>query len=178
VFPASRLTPPASRSPGFTLIELLVVVVIVGITLSLVVVNFARDDKRVLSDEAQRLGLLLEHAHDEAVASSHLLAWSADDKGYRFAVASGPDDWALLATDDVFHPRAWAHGVSYGGVHTVQDTAGAAARQITFSPSGFNAPFEMTLSLGNTYALIAGDALGRIAIRLADANPGAYRFGS
>jgi general secretion pathway protein H len=173
---ASRPSPPASHT-GFTLIELLVVVVIVGITLSLVVVNFGRDDKRVLADEAQRLSLLLEHAHDEAVASSHALAWSADNQGYRFTVANGPNDWTLLSTDDVFHPRAWARGVSYGGVHTVQNTAGAPARQITFSPSGFNAPFEMTLSVGNTYALIAGDALGRIAIKFSDANPSAYRFG-
>ena len=82
---------------GFTLVEVLVIVVIVGITLSLVVVNFGRDDKRVLADEAQRLGLLLEHAHDEAVASSRLLSWAADAKGYQFAVATGPDTWMLLS---------------------------------------------------------------------------------
>jgi len=164
---------------GFTLVEILVVVVIVGITLSLVVVNFARDDKRVLADEAQRLALLLEHAHDEAIASSHLLSWAADAQGYRFAVATGPDTWTQLGGDEIFHAREWTRGVNFGGVRTMQDaTTPAWAARLDFSPSGFNAPFEMQLSLGNSYALIAGDPLGRIAIKYADAAPGAYRFGS
>jgi general secretion pathway protein H len=164
---------------GFTLIEVLVVVVIVGITLSLVVVNFARDDKRVLADEAQRLSLLLEHAHDEAVASSHQLSWAADAKGYRFAVATGPDTWTLLSTDDIFRPRDWTRGVSFGGVRTLQGPGGPAdAARLDFSPSGFNAPFEMRLAVGDRYALIAGDPLGRIAITYAETTPGAYRFGS
>src|ERR1700678_3483919 len=110
-------------SSGFTLVELLVVVVIISITLTLVVVNFRPDDKRVLSYEAQRVGLLLEHAHDEAVTSSQRLAWVADDKGYRFAVATGPDAWKELAGDDIFHARQWSSGVSFGGVRLPQNAA-------------------------------------------------------
>jgi len=164
---------------GFTLVEVLVVVVIVGITLSPVVVNFGRDDKRVLADEAQRLALLLEHAHDEAVASSNQLSWAADAQGYRFAVATGPDSWTPLTTDEIFRPREWTHGVSFGGVRTMQNpTSPVWAPRLDFSPSGFNAPFEMQLALGSRYAQISGDPLGRIVIKYAEAAPGAYRFGS
>jgi general secretion pathway protein H len=164
---------------GFTLIEVLVIVVIVGITLSLVVVNFGRDDKRVLADEAQRLALLLEHAHDEAVASSNQLSWAADAQGYRFAVATGPDTWTMLTTDEIFRPREWTNGVNFGGVRTMQNaTSPVWTPRLDFSPSGFNAPFELQLALGNRFAVIAGDPLGRIVIKYAEAAPGAYRFGS
>lgn len=173
--------PSASRfaARGFTLIEVMVVVIIIGITAALVVVNFARDDRRVLADEAQRLGLLLEHAHDEAVASSQMLAWAADAKGYRFAVASGPDAWTELSEDEIFHPREWGRGVSFGGVRSMRDASSQEwAARLDFSPSGFNAPFEMRLAMGSSYALIAGDPLGRVAVTFGDAAPSAYRFGS
>ncbi len=164
---------------GFTLIEVLVVVVIIGITLSLVIVNFARDDKRVLTDEVQRLGLLLEHAHDEAVASAQMLGWNADAQGFRFAVATGPDTWSAMPGDEIFRARNWSSGVSFGGVRVLQGPqSGAANSQLVFSPSGFNAPFEMTLAVGNSHALIAGDPLGRIVLKFADGAPGAYRFGA
>jgi general secretion pathway protein H len=164
---------------GFTLIELLVVVVIIGITLSLVVVNFARDDKRVLTDEAQRLGLLLEHAHDEAVASAQMLSWSGDARGFGFAVANGPDSWTPLNGDDIFHARAWTNGVSYGGARVLQGADPMARNtRLVFSPSGFNAPFELTLAAGNTYALLSSDALGRIVLKIADGKTSAYQFGN
>jgi len=183
-----RLLPPLKKGvapraggfavAGFTLVELLVVVVIIGITLSLVVVNFRPDDKRVLSDEAQRVGLLLEHAHDEAVTSSQRMAWVADNNGYRFAVATGPDAWKELAGDDIFHARQWSSGVSFGGVRLPQNAASGWGTRLDFSPSGFNAPFEMRLAAGRNFAVIESDPLGRIAIRILDSDPGAYRFGS
>ena len=172
-----RLPIRASTASGFTLVELLVVIVIVGITLTLVVVNFARDDKRVLSDEAQRLGLLLEHAHDEAVASSRLLSLTADGAGYRFTVASGAGQWLPLEGDDVFRPRAWAGGVNFGGLRVLQNASpSTAAPRLMFSPSGFNAPFEFTLAAGDSYAVVGGDALGRVAISMAETGASAYRF--
>jgi len=168
---------PTRGFATFTLIEMLVVVVIIGITLTLVVVSFQRDDKRVLSDEAQRVGLLLEHARDEAVASSQMLAWEANAKGYRFAVAEGPDSWSELSRDDVFHPRLWASGVTFGGLRVMQGSEPAYSSHLEFSPSGFNKPFQMTLAAGDTYALISGDALGRIQLKISEREKSAYQFG-
>jgi general secretion pathway protein H len=157
---------------------LLVVIVIIGLTISLVVVNFQRDDKRVLADEAQRVGLLLEQAHDEAVTSAQMLSWTADAQGFRFAVANGPDSWSVLGGDDVFRPRAWSRGVRYGGAHMLQGADPAATNtRLVFSPSGFNNPFEMTLAVGDNYAVISSDALGRVQLKYSDAGKSAYQFG-
>jgi general secretion pathway protein H len=150
---------------GFTLVELLVVIVIVGITLSLVIVNFSRDDRQVLADEAQRLAMLLEHAHDEAIASSRAFAWIADGESYRFAVAADDGTWANVGNDNLLRSREWASGVHFGGIRLMRGGGQReASSRIAFSPSGFNSPFDLTLTAGETRAVIAGSAVGRITI--------------
>jgi general secretion pathway protein H len=154
-------------SHGFTLIELLVVVVIVGITLSLVVVNFSRDDRQVLADEAQRLGLLLEHAHDESIASSRAFAWIADATSYRFAVAGDDGVFVNVGNDDLLRSREWGPGVQFGGIRVMRDEGQrAASPRIAFSPSGFISPFDILLTAGDARAVIAGSAAGRITVTI------------
>ena len=68
---------------GFTLIEIMVVMVILGITLALVSVNFSQDDGKVLSEEANRLAALLEHAQNEAMITGNAIAWSAQEGKYQ-----------------------------------------------------------------------------------------------
>jgi general secretion pathway protein H len=161
------------RSRGFTLIELLVVIVIVGITLSLVIVNFSRDDRQVLADEAQRLAMLLEHAHDEAIASSRPFAWIADAESYRFAVVADDGTWTNVGNDNLLRSREWAPGVHFGGIRVMRNEGQrAGSSRIAFSPSGFMSPFDVSLSVGEARAVIAGSAVGRITITIS-APPGA-----
>jgi general secretion pathway protein H len=154
-------------SHGFTLVELLVVIVIVGITLSLVVVNFSRDDRQVLADEAQRLAMLLEHAHDEAIASSRAFAWIADGESYRFAVATDDGTWANVGNDNLLRSREWAPGVHFGGIRVMRgEGQRQASSRIAFSPSGFMSPFDLSLTAGDARAVITGSAVGRITITI------------
>ena len=65
-----------ARLQGFTLIEILVVLVIIGVMLTGVVFKILPDEHQSLSQEADRLELLLEQARDTAFLSGRSVAWS------------------------------------------------------------------------------------------------------
>ncbi len=100
---------------GFTLIEMLVVVAIMGILTTAVALSTSADPRRVATDDAKRLALLLEAAQVEAQAGRRRLAWSATPAGYDFWVAEDSlelqQSWQPLTSDETFHTRHLAEGL-------------------------------------------------------------------
>lgn len=156
------------RQLGFTLIEMLVVMMIIGVTLAMVSVNFSRDERALLETEAQRLALLFEQARDEAMISARAFAWSSEAGGYRFWQRNLDAKWAV-AEDDLFRPRGLTAPVKVANL-SINEAKALLNERIVFSPSGFNAPFALVLTAGKERATVGSDAGGRISIRLADAN--------
>ena len=63
------------RSRGFTLLELLVVLVIISIGISTVVIALQPDTRGMVSEEGERLALLLGLASEESALGGTTLAW-------------------------------------------------------------------------------------------------------
>jgi general secretion pathway protein H len=96
--------PAAGR--GFTLLELLVVIVLIGVLSSVISLSATPDPRQALTDQAQRLGLLLTLASDEARIRQQPISWEGDLTGFRFVSEAGGQR-QLLNEDDLLHERNW-----------------------------------------------------------------------
>ena len=119
---------------GFTLIEMLVVIAILGILSTFVALTTAPDPRRGATIEAERLGLLLEAALQEAQWGGRAIAWSADAKGYRFLQADIERRWEPITGDDLFRARLLAEGTSLAGIE-VEGQALPPCALLIFSPA-------------------------------------------
>jgi general secretion pathway protein H len=93
---------------GFTLLELLVVLMLIAVLTSVISLSAAPDPRQALTEQAQRLGLLLTLASDEARLRQQPISWEGDLHGYRFVNEAGGER-QLLGEDDLLHERDWPH---------------------------------------------------------------------
>ena len=148
---------------GFTLVEILIVLVIMGIALALVTINMMPDDKRTLAVEAERLSLLLEQAHDDAVAGAERIGWSAGDGGYRFWRADEKGEWVPLAGDETLRERTFQPGVKLVELK-INRHAVAEGERLVFTPSGMGLPFDAVLALKDERIALSGDGFGAVRV--------------
>jgi len=96
------------RAPcgGFTLLELLLVLVLMAILASVITLSTRPDPQQALRVEAQRVGLLMGLAADEARLRRAPVAWEADLQAYRFVVDSGAER-SSFAAGDALRERRW-----------------------------------------------------------------------
>lgn len=92
---------------GFTLIEILVVIVILSITISVVIVNFAPDDADdIAEEEISRLQMLLAFSHEQAVIRGREYGIRFYKSGYRFMLYDDTDeDWTDIPNDRLLVSR-------------------------------------------------------------------------
>jgi general secretion pathway protein H len=102
---------PAERLTGFTLLELLVVLVLIAVLTSMISINAVPDPRQTLTEQAQRLGLLLTLASDEARIRQQPISWEGDLRGYRFVTEAGGER-QLLSNDDMLHERTWPRALT------------------------------------------------------------------
>ncbi|HEX4599531.1 MAG TPA: prepilin-type N-terminal cleavage/methylation domain-containing protein [Burkholderiaceae bacterium] len=91
---------------GFTLLELLVVLVLIAVVSSVISISATPDPRRSLIEQAERLGLVLSLASDEARIRQQPISWEGDLNGYRFVSEAGGER-RLLSDDDLLHERTW-----------------------------------------------------------------------
>ena len=158
--PAIRPVRAAAR--GFTLVELMVVMVIIGITLGLVSLNAIPSPRQNLQNEARRLALLLQLARDEAIVRNRLVAFEADNQGYRFIVRNDMR-WDPVIEDDLLRPRPFKNAP----IVLLLDPPGAGAAnplRITFGREPVDKPFVLTLASGDASVAIRADGIGHFAV--------------
>lgn len=152
------------RQAGFTLVEILVVLVIIGITVALISINLMPDDRRVLTTEAQKLALLFEQARDEAIISGKVIAWSVEGDKTHFWRKDDQAQWILNSGDELFRDRDLASGVKLADLQ-INSVKAAVNERLLFSPSGMNMPFKLELVLNASRVSIAGDNMGKLALK-------------
>jgi len=84
----------------------MVVLVIVGILASVMTISSRPDPHRQLALQAERVGLLMGLAADEAWLRRAPIFWEADLRGYRF-VQDVDGSRTTFAGDDMLRERAW-----------------------------------------------------------------------
>jgi general secretion pathway protein H len=150
---------PLSR--GFTLVEILIVLVVIGITIALVSVNFRRDAKTELRDVTQHLALLLQAARTEAISTGKSLAWIAGPATYGFYTRDKERHWTVAFNDPPLVEGALPSQISLVDVQ-ISGAKVPIETPVVFSSSGFNAPFQLELGTGDERMLVIGDAGGNI----------------
>ena len=148
---------------GFTLIEMLVVLAILGILSIVVALTSSPDPRRAAAADAERLGLLLETALQEAQWGGRTIAWSGDTKGYRFLQAESEQRWQPITDDELFRPRLLAEGMGISGIEVEGQTLPPGALLI-FSPA--NAPlFRIILSAPQGTLILRSLPNGRVDLQ-------------
>lgn len=148
---------------GFTLIEILVAVVLIAITVTLVMVRIAPDDRETLREETRRLAVLFEQARDEAIATGASIAWQADARGYAFMRRDADRQWRPVADEPVFRRRELVENVrlldvEIGGRKTRPEEL------LVFSPSALNPPFRVVLELNALRMRIRSDNFAEMVV--------------
>lgn len=148
---------------GFTLIEIMVVMVIVGITLALVSVNFNQDDSKVLNEEANRLAALLEHAQSEAMITGKPVAWSAQLGKYQFWQRGKDGKWDEPSSDEILRERTFPIAIEWGEIRVAGNSVKLDER-LVFLAGGLNPPFEMKIRYRDRQLNIRGAATGQVTV--------------
>ena len=148
---------------GFTLIEIMVVMVILGITLVLVSVNFSQDDGKVLTEEANRLAALLEHAQSEAMITGNAAAWSAQNGKYQFWQRGKDGKWDQPSSDEILRARTFSVAIEWGENRVAGNPIKLDDRLI-FLAGGLNQPFELKLKYRDKQLTIRGNPTGRVTV--------------
>jgi general secretion pathway protein H len=94
------------RARAFTLLEMLLVLVLMAILAGVVSISTRPDPHQALALQAQRVGLLMSLAADEARLRREPIDWEADLHSYRFVLESA-NDRATFSNDDLLRERPW-----------------------------------------------------------------------
>jgi len=149
---------------GFTLIELMVTLLIIGILVGAISIKALPDTQQILLEEAQKLGLLLEQARDEALTSRRSLAWSNSQTRYEFWRLNENREWQAMTSSEIFRTRDLPGDIAINAL-SVNDTPLPPRSRLVFNPSGLNQPFRITLGLQQHRITVSSDNTGAIRVQ-------------
>lgn len=160
----------AGTGSGFTLLEMLLVLVLMAVLTSLVTISTRPDPHQALRLQAQRIGLLIGLAADEARMRRQPIDWEADLHSYRFVVES-QNDRSTFTADDLLRERPWDPPLTHlavidlaSGTTRALVSAEAPPLRVPTALEWVQSPWR--LEMGNEYAAVAVqfDASGHAGI--------------
>lgn len=160
---------------GFTLIELLVALVIIGIVVSLAVLAIGDNRLERAREVATQVMALSDLAREQAIFNGADYALNVWREGYQFHQLQN-GRWTPLAGDAEFRARSLPEGLSFTlyleGLEAELPWAPKDQPQVFILSSGEITPFELRIKdEEETLAVLAGDALGNLALNLAAQSP-------
>lgn len=153
----------SARAYGYTLIEILVVLVIIGVVVASVTVKAFPDERQILRQEAERLGLLLEQARDEAFLSGRSIAWSMQNQTYGFWKLNAARQWTPVVDNQGLRSRTLPASVILTEL-TINAVKVPVSQNLLFSPSGLNTAFTVTLAVHDQRVHLSADSAGRVQV--------------
>ena len=153
---------PGLRLRGFTLLELLVVLVVVGIMLGMVSMRAIPDTRQALTNDAQRIALLLQLAREEAIVRNRPVAFELDSEQFRFYVR-GDSSWQLLTDNDLFRERHFQKSPLMLTLQPGQAQADLPFK-IIFGREPVDKPFVLTLGFEDVAVSIRADGIGHFSV--------------
>ena len=159
-----RMAKQKMHTRGFTLIEILVVMVIIGIMLVSVAIKIFPDERQTLRQEAERLGLLLEQARDEAFLSGRSIAWTMQKHSYEFSSLNAERQWTPITNNQILRTRSLPTSITLSAL-SINQLPVDLNTHLIFSPSGLNTSFTATLTLQGYRLILQGDNVGHVKIK-------------
>ena len=83
----------------------MVVVLLIGVSVTVIVVNLERDIDQVAEQEARRFATLVEHLRDESILTGRLHGIEIDEPERRYQFLRFDKEWLPVEQDDSFRPR-------------------------------------------------------------------------
>jgi general secretion pathway protein H len=148
---------------GFTLIEVLVVLLIMGLMVGMASVIVRPDDRALACVEAERLAQLLDLAAVEARLTGHAVAWTPDERGYRFWRMDHDARWAELRDSDALRPRVLPQGIRVAAMQ-VENVPVAGDMRLEFTPHGRVFAFTIEMTLGTARCAVVASPLGEVHV--------------
>ncbi len=140
---------------GFTLVEILAVVAIMAVLASAVMLS-ASNPRGSLVSEAERFGLRLMRAKDEAILSGRTIEARLSSGGYGFDAVHPSGRVAIQ--EKPFGDFTWEDGTSIA----LPDSN--ARSRIGFDSTGWATPATIDFSRGDARARVSVDAAGRVGV--------------
>lgn len=156
---------------GFTLVELLIVLLVMGLLVSGISLVSLPDDRARLRIEAERLGRLLELAAEESRYTGKAIAWSADERGYRFWRFLEPG-WTEILDHDLLRARALPPDVTLTGIWAENVRSQGPMRLEFASHSTFAYSIEM--SLGSERYAVTASPIGVVRVVPGETNANSF----
>ncbi|TNE66122.1 MAG: type II secretion system protein GspH [Alphaproteobacteria bacterium] len=160
---------PARADTGFSLVEVMVVVAIIGLMAGAVVMAIPSSDTRLerVAETTERAFVALSR---ESVLTGRVIGVRFDAEGFQ-TLAATDNGWQVDA--DVLKPDALRFGpasfaaLEVAGVE-MEPKTGEVTPHIWFLPTGEQPPFKLTLTLGDTEAVLTGSGDGRFKVKRHD----------
>lgn len=136
--------------------------VITGIILGLVSFKAMPDDRQVLQQDTQRIGLLLQLARDEAIVRNRPIAFEADATHYGFLIKP-EQQWLPLKDDEMLRERDFKRSpVSFA--ITPSSSSSTLPLRLIFGHEPVDKPFVLTLKVGDASTTIRADGIGHFTV--------------